>query len=127
MPHLPASSATLIPASATTTSLTANIQEHQLDTLPSEILLLVFNNLDECASVCAGLTCRKLYRMHRLTYNHPANLYAQSPLMFLYHHIERWMGDRYRWSECFEVFVNKEVFGEGDREEECGRLVRVKS
>lgn len=110
-----------------TTSLPASGQTRQLATLPSEILILIFSNVDECASVCVGLTCRKMYGVHRLTYDYPANLFAQSPSMFLHHHIESWIGDRYRWSECFEVFVNKEAFGDGDREEECGRLVRVRS
>jgi hypothetical protein len=99
----------------------------QLSALPNEILLIIFTNLNECSSVCLGLACRKMYRLHCLTYNHPVSLFAQSPTLFLYHYLENWMGMRYRWSEIFECFLSREAFGESDREEECGRLVRMRS
>lgn len=108
----------------------------ELSTLPEEIILLLFENLDECASACLGITCRKMYRLHRIVHPSPVELRSYSLyLVFqfapevkysksLYELIEGWVGTKYRWSECFETFVNREVFGETDAEEECGRLCR---
>ena len=37
------------------------------------------------------------------------------------------MGPKYRWSECYEGFVKRAVYGDFDSEKEFGRLVRFKN
>ena len=107
-----------------------------LSTIPEEVLCLFFENLDECASACLGLTCKKMYRIHRtfhptLVDVHSFSLFlvfdSSSKVQFskcLHELIEGWVGTKYRWSECFDTFLNKGAFGDADAAEECGRLIR---
>lgn len=89
-------------------------KKRTLDNLPTELYLLIFGYLNPIASTCFGLTCRKLYPLHRalhgsvsLATEQPVTLFGATPQepktisLELNFFLRRWLGpslfyDRYK-------------------------------
>ena len=77
-----------------------------------------------------------MYRLHLILHPSLVDLHSYSVCLAsdssceiksskcLHELLEGWVGTKYRWSECFDTFLNREAFGDDDAEEECGRLIR---
>jgi hypothetical protein len=89
--------------------------------LPLDVVLLIFDHLSPCSSVCLGLTCRALYGVHSLSYEQ-VPLYApttsENPFLRdrrrglqLFTLLEDWMPARYRWDDRYMTFRLKELCG----------------
>jgi hypothetical protein len=77
-----------------------------LTLLPSELLLKIFSHLDPGSSACLGLTCKRLYLLHRSLHGsvrletrcHTALSPAPGPK--LYEMLEEWYGPGFEMCWC---------------------------
>lgn len=91
--------------------------------LPNEVLCMIFARLDECSSVCLGLTHRSLWTVH-LEFSDPKiSLYARSDSVFLHQLLGDWMTEFRRfchWTKggkFIEAKDESESEVDGDNEE----------
>lgn len=102
--------------------------------LPNEVLCMVFARLDDCASVCLGLTNRLLWTVH-LEFSDPKiSLYARSDSVFLYQLLGNWMTDSRQfchWTKGGKFIKAKnepagasssEIYGDSEISKRCGCL-----
>ncbi|KAE9364581.1 hypothetical protein N431DRAFT_474175 [Stipitochalara longipes BDJ] len=110
----------------------------QLNTLASELLLRIFDSLEEGEATCLGLTCRRFYNMLKAQYPEPINLRIRMTLQnpchdctngrltiswwgccwtALSHLLASWVGPCYRLgcdSSPKFLFYNRKTYGERD-------------
>jgi len=95
--------------------------------LPSELLLKIFSHLDPGNSTCLGLTCKRLYKLHRLLHGSVRletrcyTAHSPAPGPKLYEMLEEWYGPGFEMCWCGHSRVKTArvcpppfLFGRGD-------------
>lgn len=86
-----------------------------LETIPNEVLLLLFETLKPTSSACLGLTCRKLYPIHRALHGTVSvkskvlyRPYVSRDYIYLYDLLDEWVDPTLTYFKPFGKFATKE-------------------
>lgn len=91
--------------------------------LPGSLQVKIMRYLDPCTSMCVGLTCKKLWRIHRsrytkvmlrnciyrVEYRDADGVRQLEERISLFSLLRNWMGPGYTYSYWIEKYVRREV------------------